>query len=202
MTEKNIHSLADRLLFRLRHRSLSAHVRTAWLKFCGLNIGKNTVVPKISVTWPHQVKIGNNCELEPDIWFKFDGIWCHGPSIIIGDGVFIGRGCEFNITEGITVGRRCAIASGCKFIDHDHGIEGDRIDETPGAKAEIKIGDNVWFGCNGIVLKGVEIGASAVIAAGAVVTKDIPAGEIWGGVPAIRLSSRQERSLRHSLRLA
>jgi acetyltransferase-like isoleucine patch superfamily enzyme len=129
--------------------------------------------------------------LEPDIFLKFDGIWCPDPSIIIGDGVFIGRGCEFNIRKKITVGQGCAIASGCKFIDHDHGITGERIDETPGAEAEIVVGDYVWLGCNVVVLKGVTIGSSAVVGAGAVVTKSIPAGEIWGGVPAKKLGSRQ-----------
>ena len=142
------------------------------------------------MTWPHQVQIGKNCVLESEIYFKFDGIWCPGPSIVIGDNVFIGRGCEFNIRKRISVGRECAIASGCKFIDHDHGITGIMIDETLGAEEEIKIGDHVWLGCNVLVLKGVTIGNSAVVAAGAVVTKSIPHGEIWAGVPAKKISTR------------
>jgi acetyltransferase-like isoleucine patch superfamily enzyme len=93
-----------------------------------------------------------------------------------------------------------AIASGCKFIDHDHGITGGRIDETPGAEAEIVIGDYAWLGCNVVVLKGVVIGPSAVVGAGAVVTKSIPTGEIWGGVPAHRLSLRQERTTKNNNR--
>jgi acetyltransferase-like isoleucine patch superfamily enzyme len=186
----NSYSLFDRLLFRLRYGNWLAYLRTVWLRFYGIKIGKHTVVPRISITWPHQVQIGNNCILEPDIFFKFDGIWCPGPSIIIGDGVFVGRGCEFNITKKITVGRGCAIASGCKFIDHDHGITGSRIDETPGSEVEITIGEYVWLGCNVVVLKGVSIGSSAVVGAGAVVTKNIPAGEIWVGIPAQKIGLR------------
>src|ERR1044072_3175332 len=150
----NTRSLPERLLFRIRHRTFSGPFRAAWLRWCGLKIGKRTIVPKVSITWPHQVQIGNNCVLEPDIFFKFDGIWRPGPSIIIGNNVFIGRGCEFNIRKKISVGEGSAIASGCKFVDHDHGITGARIDETPGAEAEITLGSYVWLGCNVIVLKG------------------------------------------------
>lgn len=176
--------LVDRLVFRVRNGSVLGGIRIAWLRLCGAKIGKRTMLPKLSITWPHQLQIGDNCHLEPDIFFKFDGIWRPGPAIIIGDGVFIGRGCEFNIRRKIRVGHGCAIASGCKFIDHDHGISGLRIDETKGMEAEIRIGDYAWLGCNVVVLKGVAIGASAVVGAGAVVTKNIPAGEIWAGVPA------------------
>ena len=186
-------SLPHKLLFRVRYTvfsGLSARLRTLWLRICGMKVAKHTLVPKISVTWPHQVKIGSNCSLEPDIFFKFDGIWSLGPSIIIGDNVFVGRGCEFNVRKRITIGQGSAIASGCKFIDHDHGITGVRIDESPGAAAEINIGDYVWLGCNVIVLKGVSIGSSAVVGAGAVVTKSIPASEIWTGIPAHKIGQR------------
>jgi galactoside O-acetyltransferase len=56
----------------------------------------------------------------------------------------------------------------------------------------VVIEDDVWIGCRSIVLKGVRIGRGAVIAAGSVVTKDIPAGAIAGGVPARVLSTVKE----------
>ena len=192
MAVKNNSSLFARLLFRVRHGSLGSRLRTAWLKFCGVQIGKHTLIPKIAVTWPHQVQIGNNCVLEPDIFFKFDGIWCPGPSIIIGDGVFIGRGCEFNITKRITIGQGCAIASSCKFIDHDHGtLAGAFIRDQPGIEKPIEIGSDCWIGVNAVILKGVVIGDGAVIGAGAIVNKSIPAGEIWAGVPAKKIGMRK-----------
>jgi hypothetical protein len=189
-------ALHHRLLFRARlslGENAPAFLRKAWFSFCGARIGKDTLIPKILVTWPHQVQIGERCVLEPDIFFKFDGIWTPGPSIIIGNRVFLCRGCEFNIRKRIRIGDGCAIASGCKFIDHDHGIEGERIDESPGPEKEITLENHVWLGCNVVVLKGVTIGSSAVVGAGAVVTKDIPAGEIWAGIPARKISSRTDR---------
>ena len=54
----------------------------------------------------------------------------------------------------------------------------------------IVIEDDVWIGARAIILKGVRIGTGAVIAAGAVVTKDVPPFEIWGGVPAKLISKR------------
>jgi acetyltransferase-like isoleucine patch superfamily enzyme len=188
----NISSVPARLLFRVRHGNLLAHFRTGWLRFCGVNVGKNTVVPRISITWPHQVQIGRHCVLEPDIFFKFDGIWCPGPSIIIGDNVFIGRGCEFNIKKSIRLGNYCLIGSGAKFIDHDHGIRpGELIGQQHGPEAPIVIGSDVWIGDNVVVLKGVAIGDGAVIGAGAIVTKDIAPLEIWAGIPARKIGARQ-----------
>jgi len=67
-----------------------------------------------------------------------------------------------------------------------HTLPG-RVSEKP-----VVIEDDVWIGCRSIILKGVRIGRGAVIAAGSVVTKDIPAGAIAGGVPARVLSTVKE----------
>jgi len=54
----------------------------------------------------------------------------------------------------------------------------------------VVIGRDVWIGCHVVVLPGVTIGDHAVVAAGAVVTKSIPSGEMWGGVPAKKIGER------------
>lgn len=156
-----------------------------------MQIGNGTKVPNINVTWPHQVQIGNNCNLEPKIFFKYDGIWKKGASIVIHDNVFIGNNCEFNITDKITLRKDCLIASGCKFIDHNHStskaLRGEREKDS---KKEIILGEGVWLGVNSVILMGVEIGNNAIIAAGAVVNKSIPPNEIWGGIPAKKIGER------------
>ena len=58
--------------------------------------------------------------------------------------------------------------------------------DQPKVEQDIVIGDDVWLGANTVVLAGVTIGDGAIIAAGAVVTKDVPAGSIVGGCPRSR----------------
>jgi acetyltransferase-like isoleucine patch superfamily enzyme len=178
------------LRYRYIPRFISFH-RKLWYSFLGMHVGHETVLPNVKVTWPHQVSIGNNCALESNITFKFDGVWQPGPSIQIMNRVFLGSGCEFNIREGIIIGNDSNIASGCRFIDHDHGIEDGRlIGSQPSNEEAIKLGDDVWLGCNVVVLKGVQIGDGAVVGAGAVVTKSILSKEIWAGVPARKIGQR------------
>ena len=173
-------------IFRFRwYKKVISFKNTLWLKTLGMKIGSRTLITKIHITWPNQVSIGNDCQLEHNISFKYDGIWNKGPSIIIKDNVFIGSSCEFNCNCSIQIGKYSNIASGCRFIDHDHGIiAGERIGAQASTRKEIILGEDVWLGCNVIILKGVSIGNGAVVAAGAVVTKSIPANEIWGGAPA------------------
>jgi acetyltransferase-like isoleucine patch superfamily enzyme len=144
------------------------------------------------MTWPHKVSIGEGCVLESAILFKHDGPWSSGISIEIGHGVFIGRGCEFNIRKHIQIGHDSLIGSGCKFIDHDHGIIRGTIGmrEQESEDVAITVERDVWLGVNVVVLKGVTIGEGAVVGAGAVVTKSIPPFEIWGGVPARKIGER------------
>jgi acetyltransferase-like isoleucine patch superfamily enzyme len=156
-----------------------------------MKIGKGSKIPSVSVTWPHQVFIGANCIFEPGIFFKYDGIWKKEASIIIEDEVFVGSNCEFNISGKIRLGKKTMIASGCKFIDHDHGMS---INEPMNLQVQriepIDIGEEVWIGANSIVLKGVTIGRGAVIAAGSVLTRNVGEYEIFGGVPAKLIKRR------------
>ena len=184
------HSL---FIFRFRYlNNFSGKMRKLFLSCFGMNIGKGTFLPKLYITWPHQVSIGKNCNLEHGIYFKYDGIWSKGPSIIIDDNVFIGSTCEFNINCGIKIGSYSNIASGCRFVDHDHGIKsGLPIGGQASVKKEIILEEDVWLGCNVVILKGVNIGKGAIVGAGAVVTQSIPSQEIWGGVPARFIAKRK-----------
>jgi acetyltransferase-like isoleucine patch superfamily enzyme len=173
-------------LLRMKYVPMAiSSIRVLWYGLQGMKVGQGTALPALSVSWPHQVAIGRTCQIEADVSFKYDGIWAPGPSIVIEDDVFIGAKCEFNINFSIHIRKNSNIASGCKFIDHDHGIVlGVRIGAQPSVSAAILIDEDVWLGVNVVVLKGVTIGAGAVVAAGAVVTKNIPENQIWGGVPA------------------
>ena len=175
-------------IFLLRRKYLPMWIsllRVAYYSLQGMKVGKNTTLPAINVTWPHQLKIGNSCKIENNVSFKFDGIWSSGPSIQIGNDVFIGSGCEFNVDHGIHIKDNSLIGSGCKFIDHDHGTSiGINMRSQQAVGSRIVIEEDVWLGVNVVVLKGVTIGAGAIVAAGAIVNKSIPGNEIWGGIPA------------------
>lgn len=179
-------------VWRFRYwAKLTGTLRGYWYWLLGMKVGSGTVLPPLHITWPNQVAIGKYCTLEHSIYFKFDGIWQSGTAIRIGNQVFIGSGCEFNITQGIDIGDNTLIASGCRFIDHDHGTQAGLLMRTQeGSKEPIQLGNDVWLGCNVVVLKGVVIGDGAVVAAGAIVTKSILPNEIWAGVPARKIGQR------------
>ncbi|APA64693.1 acyltransferase [Maribacter sp. 1_2014MBL_MicDiv] len=169
----------------------TSFVRKLYLRSMGMHIGSNIIIPKLYITWPNRVSLGKNCHLEHDIFFKYDGIWGKEFSIIIDDNVFIGSNCEFNISKKIVIGKDSMIASGCKFIDHNHSTELKPKKQRMGdSKKEIILGEDVWLGVNVTVLEGVNIGNGAIVAAGAVVNKSIPPNEIWGGIPAKKIKNK------------
>lgn len=108
-----------------------------------------------------------------------------GKNITIGKDVFINSGCRFQDQGGITVGDGALIGHNAVLATLNHGFAPD--DRKSLYPAPIVIGKNVWLGANVTVLQGVTIGDNAIIAAGAVVTKDVPANMVAGGVPAVLL---------------
>jgi len=106
-----------------------------------------------------------------------------GKVILRGGGTYTAGKNMIVAKERVEIGRDCYIAWGVTICDHDfHPIfkAGKPGIET----APIRIGDGVWIGMNATILKGVTIGDGAVVAAGAVVTRDVPAHAMVGGTPA------------------
>ncbi len=150
-----------------------------------MQVGAGTRLSTMKVTWPHKVSLGERCTFEHGIYFNCAGPYTEGVSISIGDNCFIGSGCEFNVVSKLTIGRSSLIASGTRFIDHDHGIElGIPMKLQKEQRGEITIGEDAWIGANCIVLKGITIGDGAIVAAGSVVTKPVAPFSLVAGVPA------------------
>ena len=104
-----------------------------------------------------------------------------GARLTIGDNVFFNYGLDIGCTSSITIGRHSIIGPMVNMIDSNfHPVDSqDRSAAKP-----IVIGDNVWIGRGAIILPGVHIGSGSVIAAGSVVTRDIPSAVLSGGTPA------------------
>lgn len=105
-----------------------------------------------------------------------------GKNITVGKNVFINACCHFQDHGGVSLGNGCQIGHNVVFATLNHGLAPE--DRQTTYPAPITLGKNVWVGSNSTILQGVTIGDNAVIAAGAVVTKDVPENTIVGGVPA------------------
>ncbi len=103
-------------------------------------------------------------------------------TIKIGNGTYLNNNCSI-IAEGanIDIGRDCLIGQEVNIFSSDfHGLR----DRSKSSKAPVAIGDNVFIGARSMILKGVSIGNNSTIAAGAVVTKDVPPDTVAAGNPA------------------
>lgn len=104
--------------------------------------------------------------------------------VTIGDDTRIGIHCT--VIGPVSIGHHVNLAQGCVVtaLNHNFADTGKRIDQQGITTRRVMIGDDVWIGANAVVLPGVTIGCHAVVAAGAVVTKDVPDHCVVGGIPA------------------
>jgi acetyltransferase-like isoleucine patch superfamily enzyme len=120
-------------------------------------------------------------------------IRCHEGEVEIGAKTVLGQECTISAYRHVRIGEQCVIADRAMFIDFDHGI----VDvEVPIRKQgiymrDVDVGSNVWIGYGACILRGVRVGDNAVIGSNSVVTKDVPANAVVGGVPAQILRMRE-----------
>jgi len=142
----------------------------------------------ISVDGTPRIELGSNIRISGliNIGASSKGT----PTLVIGDGVFIGHGTSFAIASRISIGKYAAIAGGCFIADtegHNNYNPQKPIWEVPAGETDISpviIEDGVQISRNVMILKGVTIGARSVIGAGSVVRSDIPPDSIVMGNPA------------------
>lgn len=112
--------------------------------------------------------------------------------LVIGDDCLINAPCYLNLNERIIIGDRVSVGHHALFITDSHELGPAEHRAGRRVAAPIVIGDGCWLGARVTVLPGVTIGNGAVVAAGAVVTADVPANTLVGGVPAKPLKLLQE----------
>ena len=176
---------ADAATHRFRRRlaeiGIIPHLLGCLLRFRFQRAGIVVVMgpfPFPSISNKGRIEVGN-CAFYAGVRIE---CW-EGAEVHIGTGTYLNRGVEIVAAQYVAIGRDCKIARDVIIMDTDqHALPTGELRVQP-----VVIGDRVWIGARAMILKGVTIGNDAVIGAGSVVTKDVPAGAVVGGVPARRL---------------
>ena len=136
------------------------------------------------------IKIGRGATFH--MWANF----FEPKNISIGDGTIIGDHAFLDGRAELTIGKHVDIASSVMIYNSEHDLEKD---DFSAKDAPVVIDDYVFIGPRAIILPGVKIGTGAVVAAGAVVTKDVLPFKIVGGVPAKEIGERKNKSPKYRL---
>jgi len=136
--------------------------------------------PTFDIAPTARIRGGNGIFLKQDIDLRIDG------ELILDDNVYMQQGAVISAHSRVEIGTNTGFAEYVSIHDNDHGRGGDDVSfrTVQHESAPVTIGRNVWIGCKATVTKGVTIGDNAIVAAGAVVTRDVPANAIVAGVPA------------------
>jgi acetyltransferase-like isoleucine patch superfamily enzyme len=170
-------------------------VRWAWLK----------------LRWRGRLQTDGLCFVGPGVTFEIGrdavvrlGRWswighgskirAHEGEVSIGAKTVMGQGCTISSFQHVSLGRECIVADRVMLIDFDHGVvEQERPIRLQGIyKRDVDVGHNCWIGYGACILRGTTIGDNAIVGTSTVVTKDVPANAVVGGVPARVLRMRAE----------
>lgn len=159
----------SQLIFMLPRFRLLNYIKSLYLRvFFGAKVGKRVVF--------------------------YSNIWVFtGRNLTLGDDVDLATGVLITTDGGVFIGDRTLVGYGTKILSSNHKVPKlpSRIFDSGHTKAPVCIANDVWIGANCIILPGVRIGEGAIVAAGSVVTKDIPANVFVGGVPAKIIKERE-----------
>lgn len=115
------------------------------------------------------------------------GGWVYGRGrLALGDGSWVSPGTIFytHHEAAIEIGARCDIGPFVRILTGSHEMGDGQRRAGPGTAKPVSIDDGCWIGASSTILGGVRIGAGSVVAAGSIVTTDVPPGTLVGGVPA------------------
>ena len=174
-----------RLLWRYLWRRLFTAAGWRWHSEGPLFLGRRLelkIEPAGEVRFGRFVWIGDGTKIR-----------CHEGAVEIGQKTVMGQECTISAYQRVRIGEECVIADRAMFIDFDHGVvEVERPIRSQGIyKRDVEVGNNVWIGYGACILRGVSVGDNSVIGTNSVVTKDVPANSVVGGIPARIIRMRE-----------
>lgn len=169
----------------------SLYWRWLWNKYRGVKLSRSTILyPRVEL-----LRFPANISLGDDVIVKTGAQICScnvNAKISVGDRTTIGFYTFIYSSMAIVIGSDCMIAPFVYVVDSDHGTrQGMPMNQQSNRPRPIKIGSDVWIGAHAVILPGVCIGDGAVVAAGAVVNRDVAPATIVGGVPAKLIGQRE-----------
>jgi maltose O-acetyltransferase len=129
-------------------------------------------------------------------------VWFYGPGQIRRTGVRLGansrinRDCTLDVREGIHIGDNVSVSAEVLILTTAEQVDGTRSRDE---RKPVVIGDRVWIGVRAIIMPGVTLGAGSMVAAGSVVTRDVPADTVVFGNPARPVGARPESAVDYTL---
>jgi acetyltransferase-like isoleucine patch superfamily enzyme len=188
------------LRFLRRNRMLDARYARLGLRWLWLKL-----------RWRGRLQTDGLCFVGPGVTFEIGrdavvrlGRWswighgskirAHEGEVSIGAKTVMGQECTISSFQHVSIGRECIVADRVMLIDFDHGVvEQERPIRQQGIyKRDVDVGHNCWIGYGACILRGTTIGDNAIVGTSTVVTKDVPANAVVGGVPARVLRMRDE----------
>jgi len=169
-------------------------IKTTLLEFILLVLKYVGFIPIHSIRKIIYILVGINMPLDSNIYM---GANFFNPSgITIGHDSLIGSGAFLDGRAPLTIGNHTSLASEVMIYNDEHNVHDQNYSNSFGP---VTIGDYVFIGPRAIIMPGITIGNGAVIAAGAIVTKNVPDFEVWGGVPAKKISDRKIKNPNYKL---
>src|SRR6185437_4584004 len=180
---------------------IASRCRNLYYRALGTNIQGYVWLRRISIArnWP-DITLERDVALDEGVVLLSSGP-ARRDKLVIGSGTYVNRYTIFDSHERLHIGRRVMIGPHCYFTDADHGTApGAPVQSQPMRCAPLIVEDAAWIGAHVTVLPGVRIGRDAVVGAGSVVTRDVPAATIAVGAPARVIRHRDRSPARPSCR--
>ena len=173
--------LLRRIFISIVNRSLNYFSLLQWSFFLKHVGAKTKIYRDVNFNFPNNVSLGNNCLVDKGVRFASE---LKSGTLAIANNVQLNRGVYLDFTGGVIIHDNVLISKDCYIISHSHGYNPR---SKPVAKP-LEIKENVWIGAKVLICENVNIiGANSIIAAGAVVTKNVEPNSIYGGNPAKKI---------------